>query len=219
MLSSLRVVVPPAQMAVSVVQAKAYCRIDHDSDDELIADTILVATEMVEKFLGRSLITQTLAWTFSDTLGPWAGQVLPIQPIVLPIQPIVLPIGFTSYVRRPVELPRSPVQSIVSVAVSKADGTATTLAATSDFDQDLATEPALLTLRQGWVQSLSPGGHLSVRFVAGYGDDPKAVPATIRLAVKWLVAFLYENRGDAGGEMPSFVKDLLWLDRLVTFGG
>lgn len=39
-------------------------------------------------------------------------------------------------------------------------------------------------------------GSVSVTFTAGYGETPEAVPADLRQAALWLVAHMFENRGD-----------------------
>ena len=206
----LRVATAPASEPVSVALARQHCRIDEALDDGLLALNILTARTMAEEYLSRALITQSLLWSMSETaptgaLAPgWAPQLQ------------VLPLAFTwlSMQRQPVDLPRSPVRSIDAVQVLAADGTATPVAA-GGYDALLGSEPARLRLRQ----ATPPGGGLAVAFTAGYGDNGDAVPAPIRQAILFLTAWLFENRGDVGGEWPAVAYRLLAPYRLMSFGG
>lgn len=46
------------------------------------------------------------------------------------------------------------------------------------------------------VLSADIAGVLSVKYVTGYGDDPQAIPETLRNTVLTTLAYLYENRGE-----------------------
>lgn len=54
-------------------------------------------------------------------------------------------------------------------------------------------------------------GAVSVTFTAGYGDTPADVPADLRQAALWLVAHMYENRGDDASKsvIPPTVERVL----------
>ncbi len=77
-LLSLRRVVAPATEPVTLAEAKAFARIDHDHEDALVQNLIQTARDMAEKTLRLSLLTQThealfmLDWTQTMTLphGP-----------------------------------------------------------------------------------------------------------------------------------------------------
>lgn len=204
MLTTLTVVTLPAVEPVSLDQARTHCRIDTGSDDELLASYLTAARAMAEQLLGRVLITQTLLWT------------------VMPENPVWPSMHF---LRDPLELPRSPVQSISSVTVRDTYGNVTTIAAGSlpvvppaellGYKADLSVQPAQLVIGPGTI--LTDGrnlrqanlDHVQVQFVAGYGTDGSTVPQPIRTAILLITAFLYENRGDAGGEMPRAARWLL----------
>jgi len=88
----------------------------------------------------------------------------------------------------------TPVQSVDKITVLTDDGNV-------EVDLDLIhvagdqhpAQIAFLTERP--VAKRLPGS-VTVEFKAGYGDTPEMVPADLRHAVLWLVAHMYENRGD-----------------------
>lgn len=209
MLQSLRVVVPPAVEPVSLALARQHARIDTDYDDLVLANCLATARDLAETYLSRALITQTLSYTVVDT--PIAGARTPLAP---QLQVFPLSLSWMALQRQPLELPRSPVQSIVSLTTIASDGTATLVPSTL-YDVLAGTEPGCVRLRQ----ATGPGSGITVQFVAGYGATSDQVPVSIRQAVLFLTSWLYENRGDGGGDWPMAVRHLLAPYRLVTFGG
>ncbi len=57
---------PPRQEPVSVGEAKQYLRIDHEAEDELLANLIQTARSAVEDFTQRSLMTQVWQLTITE---------------------------------------------------------------------------------------------------------------------------------------------------------
>ena len=90
----------PAVEPVTVAEAKAHLRIDHDSEDALIAGLIVTARLHIEASLGLALITQS--WSYRLDSWPAGGAVV---------------------------LPLRPVQAIAAVRITAADATVATLAA------------------------------------------------------------------------------------------
>lgn len=207
MYSSLEVVTPPAQEPVGVDLVRRHLRVDFE-DDTLLTFYAQSAREWVEAFLGRALITTTYKWTVLDAPPP-AG-----FPYISPIA-IVLPmwVSWPVFVRRPMELPRQVVRSVASVAWGPFGSV--TVRDPSTYMVD-GTVPARLQLPGNAALGT---GHVEVVFTAGYGDTPDTVPPGICLAILLLTAALYENRGDAGGDMPKAAEALLWPHRIITFGG
>ena len=211
MFTALSTLVAPTQEPVSVDTARQHIRVDHQDDDNLLALYISVARELAENYLGRALLTQQLRYALSES-PPGAQWPLTLAPVILPLW-LPFPLTFG----RPLQLPRYPVQSIDRVAVSHSGQLDdTVLSAAGDYTADLTGAPARLLL----APSAQPqfGQHVAVDFTAGYGLTPDAMPRSIVVAVLFGTAFLYENRGDEGAEMPAAFYALLTPHRLVSFG-
>jgi hypothetical protein len=213
MYSSLRVVTPPATEPVSLVEMKAQLRITQDVDDALIGGMITAARWWAESYLGRALMLQTLLWTMSQ--DPPTGA-LPLLPMPLLVLPVIM--TAPQVMNKPLELPRSPVQSIVSVTETDTDGTTHTLTA-GDWIADLTLDPA--RLRLNWITVPRFLQHIQVTFTAGY-VAPDQIPVPILLAIKLMVSWLYEHRGDvaeAAADPPKAMEYLLAPYRIAFFGG
>lgn len=95
-------------------------------------------------------------------------------------------------------LPLSPVMAVDSIKVFDADGTSKVIEP-SRLESDTMSDPPHIT-----VADMPPPGKprngIEIELRAGYGSTPDAVPATLRLAIKILVADWFENRGDLVGE-------------------
>lgn len=184
----------PAVLPVSLNEAKAQVRVEDDqvADDALIAAQIATATEACERFTGRALMSQT--WTLfrdewparwrSGSDGQWDG----------------LREGAISELRSPVRalaLPKPPLQQVVHVKTYDDQDMAVILPATNYF-VDTATEPGRIALRNSAaVPAITRAANgLEIQFVAGYGDDPHAIPEQLRLGLLHLIAALSENRGE-----------------------
>src|SRR6185295_11579020 len=71
---------PPAVEPVTLAEAKAYLRVEHDDDDDVIGALIAGARIHVEAQTRRALITQT--WRLSHDLWPPDGR-LAVVPVPL----------------------------------------------------------------------------------------------------------------------------------------
>lgn len=212
--SSLRVLVPASSPVLPLVAARAHVRVDHDADDDVLIECVATATEWVEMYLDRALITQTLVWSFGRFIPHTRGQSsLWQRDLEMPGQGLL---GGRAY-----ELPRAPAQAVTDITIVSYNGTSRSLAMDAAV-VDLSLDPAQVTLGQGWPGAISGqfAGHIAITFRAGYGDRPAAVPAPIRMAIRWLTAFLYENRGDIPDMvLPEAVKNLIYPYRLISFAG
>lgn len=189
-------VTPPAKEPLEIGEVLNHLRVDGLEEANLITALIGVAREYAETFTGRALITQT--WDL--TLDCW-------------------PYGVT------IELPRPPLQSVTSIKYLDIEGVEATVDSGSVYLVDTTNRPGRIRLRlgQSWpADTLREMAAITVRFVAGYGDDPDDVPQMIRQAMLLMIGDLYENRetsivGTTVGKTTFATDSLLWPYRLVTF--
>ena len=59
MMTQLTVMAPPDEPAVSLASAKAYLRIGHSGEDDLVLDLVDAATKRLEQIAGLALVRQT----------------------------------------------------------------------------------------------------------------------------------------------------------------
>ncbi|MGB3390760.1 MAG: head-tail connector protein, partial [Pseudaminobacter sp.] len=157
--------VAPVNMPVSLSEAKAHLRVDHDDQDDLITAQIKAATAWLDGYagiLGRALITQTWRQDFA---------------------------GFADRLTLPV----SPVIAVVSVSYFDAGNVQQTLD-TGVYDLFADARGAYVTLRPGqsWPASFRRTDAVSVTFTAGY-DAAADVPEPIRQAILLIVQRLFDG--------------------------
>lgn len=194
------VVTPPAYEPVSLAQLKAYLRIDWTDDDYMLANSISAARQMVEKRLGRALITQTLqniCYLPEMVMTPLSGV-----------------IGNTySYA---IELPQAPLQAVSLVEIEAQISQWNALTVTTDYivDVDFGALVARVFLATSalaqWAVALTyPGQKPRVRttYTAGYGDTADTIPWNITQNVLNAAAYLYENRGTGKAAIPDELFD------------
>jgi uncharacterized phiE125 gp8 family phage protein len=156
----------PALEPVTLEEAKAYLRVEHDDDDDVIAALIAGARVHVEAQTRRALITQS--WRLVRDAWPDDGRI-----VVLPV----------------------PLRALSAARIHRSDGTAQELD-TAGFIEDGAAAPAVLSYVSGAPPApgrVVAGIELDVE--VGYGDAAADVPADLRQAIRLLIAHWYENRG------------------------
>jgi uncharacterized phiE125 gp8 family phage protein len=160
---------PPAQLAVSLAEAKQYCRVDHSDEDALFTDLIRAASQRLEGrdgILGRCLINQT-----------WR---------------LVLD-GFAASIA----LPLPPCQSITSITYIDAAGISRTLAP-SDYQAiglgGVSGATLFPAYGKAWPSTNGQPETVTVDFVAGYGANATDIPEPIRMNILAYVASCYDNR-------------------------
>lgn len=166
----LELIAAPQGLVVSIADAKAYMRVDHSDDDELIEAFIGAATAQIEGrygTLGRAIRRQT--WDYILECFPDPGC-------------------------ESIELPLPPLIDVITVSYTDAAGDVQTLE-TGEFEVDTNSVPGRVRPVQGgyWPTAIEDQyDAVRIRFLAGYPDDE--VPPTIALAIKIMVADMYENR-------------------------
>lgn len=181
-----KVTTAPTIEPFTVDEIKTFGRIDGDDEDDLIEGFITGVRELVEKYLGRALLEQTIV----ASMDFWPGAV--------------------------VQLPRPPLISITEVRTVDEDGMETTYSSdyyyantkslpgecVINFD---ATEPDNTSNRQR-------GGY-EIEFKAGYGTEATDVPFALRNALMLWVMEVYENR-QMTAEPPKVIKPMLDLYKI-----
>lgn len=156
----------PAIEPVSLADAKAYLRIEHDDDDDTLAALIAGARIHVETQTRRALITQS--WRLIRDAWPADGRIA-IAPV--------------------------PLRALTAARVYRPDGSTQALDV-AVFIADTAGAPATLSFPSGALPApgrVVAGIELDVEI--GYGAAPGDVPEPLRQAIRILVAHWYENRG------------------------
>ena len=181
--------VTPAMEPVGLAEVKDWCRIDTGDNDATIASMIVAARQHLGDLAGYSglvFITQTYDWTL-DAFPACPALAFPVWPI----------------------------QSVTSVSYVDTAGDAQTWAGAS-YLVDTKSMPARLTPAYGevWPSTRAQMNAVTIRFIAGYGDDPADVPEPLRTAIKALVAHWHEHRepvltGTIQAELPMHVKALV----------
>lgn len=180
-------VTPPAEMPVTLDEAKRHLRVLNNAEDTLITALIAAATQHLEGrggILGRALVTQT--WDMRIDAFP------------------------RSHKGR-IELPMPPLQSVTWIKYVDAAGAEVTLPAERyvvDAQHMIGrVRPAYGTQ---WPSALDDEGAVRIRFVAGYGAAG-AVPDPIKQAILLLVGHWWINReavGEARGAHALAVEAL-----------
>lgn len=162
---------------------KAHLRLDGSDEDDLVAAMIGAARLTIEGATRLVLVEQD--WRL--TLPAWPA-------------------------RRVVRLPIAPVLAVAAVRIAAASGTGEVLDPSFYRLDDIADPPRLL------VDAAAPGpasrsDRIEVDLTCGFGSTAEAVPASLRLAVRLVVARWFANRGDApeptGEGLPADVRALV----------
>lgn len=186
----ISVVTPPATEPISLDEVKAQCRITTDTEDGSLAGYILAARQFAEGYTRRRFLTQTLDCTF-DSIDEYLS-----WPSVCDRR---------GYRRYRIDLPISPIQSVVSVSYVDFYGTTQVLAEDqylSKLDQvDAYIEPAY---RVVWPSVRFQSSAITVRVVAGWTIDQ--FPEDLRLKLLMLVSAYYDNRGILPSDLQSALQ-------------
>lgn len=174
---------PPSGEPVALAEMKAFLRVEHDDDDDVIAALIAGARIHIEAQTRRALMTQV--WRLTRDAWPASG--------LLPLLP-------------------APLRTLVAVRVHDSDGQPQTADA-EGFAIDKVSAPAVLTFAPGeLVAPGRKAGGIEIDIECGYGAAAD-VPEPLRQAIRLLVAHWYENRAliAASGEVASVPSSVLAL--------
>ena len=136
-----------------------------EGEEKLIPTLIKGMRKICERWMRRACIDQTWVMTFDS----WPAD------------------------ESAVELPVSPLSSVVGLNTYDDDGDATEISSTL-YWLDTAAEHGLLVLKSGTVvvpSRLVRG--IEIEFVAGYGDETTDVPDDLRLGIMQAITDSYES--------------------------
>jgi uncharacterized phiE125 gp8 family phage protein len=157
---------PPAAEPLTLAETKAYLRVAHADDDDVITALLAGARTHVEAQTRRALITQS--WRLVRDCWPDNGRIA-----VTPV----------------------PLRQVSAARRYRADGTTQAIAAEA-FTLDKAAAPAIIAFVPGALAPPGRAvAGIEIDIEVGYGAAPSNVPETLRQAIRLLVAHWYENRG------------------------
>ncbi len=191
----LDLVTAPATEPISIAEAKRHIRVEHSDDDVFIGSLIQVAVNYLDATgtLGKAMITQT----WSECYGPNLSTV---------------------------RLSLGPVQSVSSIKYYDVNNTLQTDTLTNYY---IIGTKGYMTIypKSGftWPTVFKRDDAIKITYVVGFGDTPATVPATVRHAIKMLVAHYYENReneliGVTSKTIPFGIDALINTERNTWYG-
>jgi uncharacterized phiE125 gp8 family phage protein len=159
----------PALEPVSLLDAKAHLRIDHDDDDALLTAAIAAARIHVEAATRRVLIEQ--AWRIH--LDRWPR-------------------------KRILRIAVAPLITVDAIRIRDGEG-GSIVVDDEDYETDAASVPGRLVLAANAPAPPGRAANgIEIDVTAGYGPTTLDVPSPLRHAVMMLVAHWYEHRGVVG---------------------
>lgn len=187
-------ITPPAIEPVTLAEAKAHLRVDHDDEDTLIEGIIAAASAHFDGqgVLGRAMITQSWATWVRNSPGV-----------------VTLPVG--------------PFQTLTSVEYYDADNSLQT-DAVGNYEVRLSGDFVTVQPKAGfaWPGAYSRPDAIKITYVAGFGDAGTDVPASIRQAMLLTIGHWYENReavtDGTPKELPMAVNALIGVERVGWYG-
>ena len=166
MAQALTVITPPEMEPVTLDEAKAQCRVDVNDDDALINGLIITARERIETLALHAALTQTLELVLDD----WP-------------------------LRYYVQMPKPPLQSVVSVHYTLENGQ-DVLWDAANYITATAHVPGRVVLAPNvtWPSDIVyPTEAVRIRYVAGW-TGREFVPQSLKQAMLLLISYWYENR-------------------------
>ena len=200
----------PAAAVLTTAEAKAFLRVDTSSDDTLIDSLVAAATQKIEFYLNRKLITQTWDlymdnFPMSNNQEWWDGsRDGHISSIIAP--------------RNYIDLMLAPVSSISHLKTFDNDDASYTMTASQYYVDTIKGFGRLyLRLGQTWPTTvLRTGNGIQIRMVVGYGSSSASVPTAIIAAIREMLVPMYDCRGASEIAMSAVCKSLLEPYRIMN---
>lgn len=184
--------------------------------DTLVATCRGVATEVVQRYLGRSLTNQTLKLSLDSVPYENDGD--------FPITEGLSTGAYMTRIARHIYLPQPPLVSVTHIKTFNDSDTATTIA-TSKYYVDTSTDAGRVVLRTGetWGEMLRVANSMEITYVAGYGTSSGVVPMAIRQAIISMAVNYFENpepilKGEGSSPVSGVIQSLLRPYNVRRFG-
>lgn len=179
---ALKILVPPSELPVSVLDAREHLRIDGNADDSQLEREIRAVADWLAGstgWLGRSLLTRTLELTVPLGVIPaWSGdsECAALDGIMLSWPPLA-----------------------EVLTVRAADSAGTTIIPPESYYtvERYGVARLLFSDAYRWPILAAGPAFLKVEYRAGYGDTPDKLDQGLAQAILMTVARLHENRGEA----------------------
>lgn len=161
----------PAVEPITLSEMKAYLRVDDDDGtQDDLISGLIKAARLMVEAASRRILIEQ-RWRVVLDRWPAGGTIL---------------------------LPLSPLIAVDGIKVTDVSGTVADIPA-STFETDALSDPPRIAVADV-PEPGKPRNGISIELRAGFGTAPEAVPATLKLAIRILVAHWFENRGDVLGE-------------------
>lgn len=166
-------IIPSQLDVVSLSEIKAHLRLDHDHENDYIKMLMRVMTNMVEEYTNKSLLTQTWQFLHRGNNSTASDQII--------------------------ELPRGPVQEIVSLNHIVGGGKRQKV-------RHFSIRPEGPIMR---VMCNSEYRVVEIVYRSGYGDAPHHVPAALRHAIILGIGEMFEKRQNAFHNPDTLIHALI----------
>lgn len=217
----------PGVEPLTLAEAKAWIRVTNNAEDALITDLITAARMHFESVTGISCITQQWQLQYSS---------IPVRYGEYGLEYGLAP-SMTRFVGAPngreFILPRAPFISLDEFKYKDGSGVQQTFDITPGVNLTLGSVGSRnsfgrIWLNDGvdWPEIGNFPDAIQIKFTAGLGSDPSVAtyPRDLKMAIRWLVAHYYENRGAAGQgdtlqELPFSLRSVIENYRVAFVAG
>lgn len=182
---TLSLVTPAAALAVTLDEAKSWCRVDGTGQDAVLATMLGAAIDAIEQLTARPLAQQ--GWVLTLDCFPANGTI---------------------------EVPLAPLISVDAVKYIDTAGAQQTLSA-ADYVTDLLSNPGRIVLAEGvsWPSIADRPAAVTVEFTVGYSDT-FPLPDALKGAVLSTVTQWFDDRA-MGDLPPGALRLLSPYRRIV----
>lgn len=184
---------PPVSEPLTLLETKAWLKVDHNAEDVLIQLLITAARERCEAMTGLSLMVQQWVaylphWPIKQEVAWWDG---------------VREGALLQEALQELPLLHGPVRQIDAFTLFDIDGNASIYPASS-YLLDKARDRVVLKTGAPIPRGERVINPIEITYTSGYEN----VPGAIKTGLLKLIAHHYEHRGDEGNRIPGDVLSL-----------